>query len=209
MIIDHIGAANLIYSEYLTLLSRHIGRIAFPIFAFLLAQSMIKTKNKLKLLYRLFLFAIISEIPFDIVFRNEINFLYQTNIFYTLFLGSLAIEIYQKIPNFGLLFLIFIAFIADFVSSDFGFIGIFYIFAFYYFYDKDIELNNFVIKSNLIVAIFGVSVLYIFYPTFFAFSLISCYFIYKHNYQLGIYNKYIKWAFYIFYPLHLVVLLFL
>ena len=108
MLIDHAGAA---FPQYVPFESRIIGRLTFPIFVYLIADGFRHTRNPKKFLFRLFAFAMISEIPFDLAitrvrvgdFWQAISFINYTNIFYTLFLGGLAIfiiqQIYREIPE--------------------------------------------------------------------------------------------------------------
>ncbi|MCL1808685.1 MAG: conjugal transfer protein TraX [Clostridiales bacterium] len=101
MLTDHVGVVFDVPAVF-----RGIGRIAFPIYAFMIAQGCVHTKNINRYLARLGIFAIISEIPYDMVFSGknaaidfyaDVSFLNSTNIFYTLFLGVACIALYEKL----------------------------------------------------------------------------------------------------------------
>lgn len=109
MLIDHIGAAvlarlliagqggDLLYQIYLVL--RTIGRIAFPIFCFLLVEGFEHTRDRKKYALRLFAFALISEVPFDLAFSSTVLEFEHQNVFFTLFIGLLTMMGFHAIEQ--------------------------------------------------------------------------------------------------------------
>lgn len=88
-----VSAANPLYQTDMVL--RGIGRVAFPIFCFLLVEGFLHTKNVWKYAGRLALFALVSEIPFDLAFQGEWLFMGYQNIFFTLLVGLLVMIAFQ------------------------------------------------------------------------------------------------------------------
>jgi hypothetical protein len=87
MLLDHTWAA---FPFSALRLFNSIGRFVFPVYAYMIAQGCKHTKNTKKYLFRLGIFAIVSEIPFDIAFKSggateiskwNIDFLNNTNVF--------------------------------------------------------------------------------------------------------------------------------
>ncbi|MCD8384252.1 MAG: conjugal transfer protein TraX [Clostridiales bacterium] len=111
MFIDHLGY-TLVWSAYLQsyspawyevyVLMREIGRIAFPIFCFLLVEGFHHTRSRGKYALRLGLFCLVAEIPFDIAFNDPENGLLELgsqNVFFTLLLGFLAMWACEQLPE--------------------------------------------------------------------------------------------------------------
>lgn len=102
MLIDHFAYVMIergigVYGQWYTIdrIMRGMGRIAFPIFCFTIVEGFQKTKNAYAYLKRLFLFALISEIPFDLAFRGTVIALDFQNVFWTLAFGLALLILYE------------------------------------------------------------------------------------------------------------------
>lgn len=117
MLIDHIGqiilkngiVLNAPYSvftdkEFAILLSavnicHIIGRIAFPIFCFLLAEGFLHTHNIKRYMLNLGAFAIVSEPVYDLGFRGKLISSEAQNVLFTLLLGLIVLAVIEKSRN--------------------------------------------------------------------------------------------------------------
>ena len=109
MLIDH--TAQLIYTQPINLFTffgrtvtlygmmRLIGRIAFPIFAFLIVEGCRYTRNRVRYGAALLIFALLSEIPWDLFHFGVWFSMSKQNVFFTLFLWYLGICAYEGFKN--------------------------------------------------------------------------------------------------------------
>jgi len=145
MLADHLAV---VFPGTFPFWFRGIGRLAWPIFAYLLAEGFRHTKAPEKFLARLFAFALISEIPYDIAMGNNIDFFADTNIFYTLFLGGTAIFLYgrhqARSGRQTMAFLAAIlptAILAEILSAEYRGIGVLFIYAMHAIQPKTVRLT--------------------------------------------------------------------
>ena len=130
MVIDHTAAVALAGTFPPELwwmrLLRLVGRIAFPLFSFLLVEGFLHTRSVKRYAARLAVFAVLSEIPFNLALRGEIFFPAWNNIFFTLLL-SLALlwclEHWEDRPA-QVLALLAAGLLADFLRCDYGAAGV-------------------------------------------------------------------------------------
>jgi hypothetical protein len=83
MLCDHLWATIVPGNNWLTC----VGRLAFPIFAYLLVEGYFHTKNIGKYSLRLFLFALLSEIPFNLMYISAPIYPFHQNVIWTLLIG--------------------------------------------------------------------------------------------------------------------------
>ena len=130
MVIDHVGAV--LFPQYRLL--RCIGRLSFPIFCFLLTEGFFHTKNVERYMVRLGLFAIISEIPYDLAFRKNFLDFERQNVFFTLFIGLALMYAMQKSCEtwIKVIEVLLAMWIANALHTDYNLKGILLISIFYF-----------------------------------------------------------------------------
>ena len=213
MLADHYSDVFIGHFSWLNL----IGRISFPIFAFQAVQGYIHTKNVKKHLTKLLIFACISQYPF-MLFLSTFSDKFALNIFFTFFFALFTLWLYDKCKNklLGFLIVVVSSMIGSFIKLDYGAFGILLIFVFYFF-EKDFN-KIYKLKTNFNKLLMSITVILLTlakysYPSFKGhyllcalFTSLSLVFILQYNKKEGPKSKYF---FYIFYPLHLLILYFI
>ncbi|MBU5440183.1 conjugal transfer protein TraX [Tissierella sp. MSJ-40] len=218
MLIDHIGA--IFFPQYG--IFKIIGRLAFPIFAFFIAQGYLRTRNVKKYMLRLFIIALISQIPFLYTFREAFGEGFSAlNTIFNLLMGLIAIYLYDKSNWKGRqLFIWIFAILSFLLKMDGDITGVFMVYFFYKYHDDFKKLTGRMVILYILYSVFvilyfasmGMPIKMFFTPEgkymliqilvqFFA--LLALIPIKTYNGQKG-YN--LKYLFYIFYPAHLIIL---
>lgn len=199
MLLDHIGI--LFDISFL----RIIGRIAFPIFAFQIAEGYIYTSHVPKYMLKLFAFAIISEIPYDLFTYNALFDMKSQNVMFTLLFGLIVIYCIDIIKNkptlkkfgfavFGILFC-FVFSIA--LLSDYNLFGVLTVVTFYLCRNfRFAWIAQTACMALLSICIGGTQ----------PFALLSLPFIWLYNGKKGSGGKMLQYGTYSFYPVHQFVL---
>ena len=197
----------------LDLLLRGIGRMAFPIYCFLLVEGFHYTHSRRKYAARLFVFALISEVPFDMAFNQGFFDMSYNNVFLTLLIGLVTIwcsdmvirrtetENFSKGKKAGMIVLRVImlaivlitgSVVAEILHTDYGACGVIAIFIMYMLYHRRmLGFALMVLELGLLGGIIEWAAILMLIP--------------MHFYN-GTRGKQIKYFFYVFYPVHLLIL---
>jgi hypothetical protein len=210
MLVDHVQVAM---PAVLPIQMRVAGRLAFPLFAFLLAEGLMRTKRVEAFLLRLGLFALISEPFFDAVFNNAqgwrgVDFLNDTNVFYTLFLGGCAVYLYKyakehsQVLAWGAVFCI--AVLAAWLGVDFSWTGVVFIFACHQAGEN--KSRRIIVMAIMCLMLWRSLLWEVITPLHIQMTLATLAAVPLAALYNGRRGHDGRWWFYIFYPLHLMVL---
>ena len=222
MLLDHVGATVVLECFYEATgeskaqllqvyeILRTVGRLAFPIYCFLLAEGAYHTHNPNRYALRLFVGAVLAEIPYDLALYGEIAWDHQS-VMVTLFLGFLMLEVIKKTPRMVLKLLAIVPFalLADQLSTDYGSSGILVIALFAL--TRELPYRGLlqflgiwcIFSPNHLMALNwlgGFSV------TIQEMAALAALPIALYSGQKSTSNKAVQWAFYLFYLVHLLVL---
>ncbi len=181
-----LSTGNTAVIYYADMIMRAIGRISFPIFCFLLIEGFMHTHDVKKYALNLGIFALVSEIPFDLAFAGKPFYLDYQNVFFTLFIGLVMMIFVGK-----LLVIVAACAVATLLKTDYSAMGI-----------LTIVLMYNMRKNKMYCIGIGCAVL-----TLLSLNEITCFLamipVHFYNGKRGLNLKY---PFYAFYPVHLLVL---
>lgn len=219
MLCDHAWATLFPNLEILTC----IGRIAFPIFAFLTVEGYFHTGNIRKYLIRLLIMAFLAEIPFNLMYNGTLVYPFHQNVIWTHLIGLIGIMACERIKNIKKpikrLFFTAVTVIASIILGTVCFVdfyghGIMMIYVFYFFRGRKwwCYLGQFIlmywINMELVaglgrdVVIFGMS----FFIARQGYALLGLIPIWLYNGKKGKGGKIFQWSCYLFYPVHMLLL---
>jgi len=200
MLTDHSAYYLMEHGTLLYEAMRCFGRIAFPVFAFLIAEGFRHTRNRMKYFLQLLGFAVVSEVPWYLLNGADGTH----NVLFTLALGVLALAAFEVMKKDGILcgvVILSIAYFAFWSGVDYEWRGILMVVIFY------LTANNIrpSFPSGRKVQLLCT------FPLMMHYSIVgaglACLVIARYDGTRGfIQGKIAKYRFYAFYPLHLLVL---
>lgn len=192
MLLDHIGMVFLPWPWL-----RIVGRLAFPIYCFLLCEGLRHTGSLRRYGIRLAVAAVVSEIPFDLLFFGGLTAAHQ-NVMITLLLGFLAATSIEKLkkPGLKLAAMILAVLLAEVLHADYGGIGVMLILAM-------------ALSREPAFWVVSMAVMFLLVGGVQIFGLLALVPIFMYSGQKGTSGPWVQRLFYLFYPAHMVVLLLL
>ena len=209
MFIDHMG--HTLFPGVMWL--RCIGRIAFPIFCFLIAEGCVYTHDRKKYALRLLVFALLSEIPFNLMTGGWVWNPYDQNVLWTLLAGALVCWLMdwalkrRAASSFVLTGAVMVAayWLLELLNTDYGGWGMLLVVMFYGVHRAPGGAVSKMIAQALGLAFFSI-VSMGGYVSIELWSLVALVPIWLYNGQRGFSPKAVQYGFYAFYPVHILVL---
>lgn len=235
MLIDHIGASLValqfvrnpvdspehIWLQCLFFGMRLIGRIAFPIYCFLLVEGVHHTRNSKKYGLRLFIGMLLSEIPFDLAFCDtwmEYKWTLTTlllgfeptfnSVMMTLLLGFGMLEVMKRVKGFWKAVVILPFYIlAEALHTDYAGMGILLIAVFALSRGREHEMLLRVLGCGVVLcADLDIMLKYGLGHSMESFAMLALIPLARYDGRKRTNSKAVQWAFYLFYPVHILIL---
>ncbi|MBQ3999444.1 MAG: TraX protein [Oscillospiraceae bacterium] len=197
MLIDHVGYIFFPYLRWM----RIIGRLSMPVYCFCISEGLIHTRDRKNYLLRVLVFALISELPFDLAFNNGLELTSQ-NVMFTFACAIPGIDLCEYILSrsgsfsstvFALTASLLFGALAEAIHTDYGIFGVILVYIFYFF--RSYPFLRLAAAALFVTATCWNDLQMYCLP---AFILLAAY-----NGRRGAGLKYL---FYSFYPVHLAVL---
>lgn len=219
MLLDHMWATLFMHQEWMTC----VGRIAFPIFAFMIVEGYFHTHNLKKYVLRMLGFAVISEIPFDLVYSGQWFYPFHQNVLWTFLIAIAGIWCMEKFRSknkkwlmvLGDIWMVLLGFMLGMIlMTDFYGTGVLTVFVFYFFRQKKwwSYLGQVIVLYWINVELLGGY----YYPIQIfgmefeliqqGIALLALIPIWLYHGRKGIKSKVFQYGCYAFYPVHLLIL---
>lgn len=215
MLVDHVGAV--LFPQALWM--RMLGRLAFPIFAFQVAEGYRHTRDFRKYCLRLLLFALVTEIPFDLMLGGSVMYPLHQNVLFTLLMGLVVIRQIDKLREeqtivgtlirYGKILLITLA--GTLMLVDYGLLGILTVVVFYVVrgYSGAWLIQLCLLAGIHVYGYQGMNVSLFSGAVEFplqGFALLALVPIWMYNGEKGPGGKWLQYGSYLFYPVHMLIL---
>lgn len=219
MLCDHLWAMILPAAEWLTC----AGRLAYPIFAFMIVEGYFYTHNLRKYILRLLLWAAVSEIPFNLMYGESIFYPYHQNVLWTFSISLLLIVFTEKCRErfrpvtaviLSVLTAVFGYIVGYAAMADYYGVGVLTVLVFYFFRTRNWKnrllqlVCLFVLNVKLLGGYFYTFTLLGFEFEFMqqSFALLALIPIWLYRGRQGIHSKGFQYFCYAFYPVHMLLL---
>lgn len=210
MFVDHLGYTLFPGDLWL----RCVGRVAFPIFCFLIAEGCVYTHDRRKYALRLLAFALLSEIPFNLMNSGAVWDSYHQNVLWTLLTGALVCWLLdwalknRRALAFVLTALVMAAafYLPERLNTDYGGWGMLLVVMFYGVHRAPNSPAVKMAAQALGLAVFAVGVMNGRVITIELWALVALLPIWCYNGRRGYSNRAVQYGFYAFYPVHILIL---
>ena len=213
----HIWAMLLMLCDHLQLtllpdlpILRCVGRLAFPLFAFMAVEGYLHTRSLKKYLLRLLMLAVISEIPFDLLVSGSVFDPMHQNVIWTIILGLCCIRAFENISADLKKILSAVVIIASLAAAiiasvDYSSAGVLTLLAFYAFRGNTVRCRLMQLLSLAFINLVLLGGIEFAFP-YQALAVLSLPIIWLYDGSQGPHNGFIKAANYLFYPAHMLIL---
>lgn len=205
MVADHVAVGFLpVYSLWYIIL-RTVGKITMPVMSYFIAEGYFHTHNLKKYMMRLLTFAALSHFPYVMFFSEDLHSPVTTSIMLPLLLGLCALWLYDKKPlgKWRSYALILVCFLLS-APCDWSCMPVFFVLLFGMYRDTPKMLF---MRYSIVCAVFGIfSVIQDITNVYMGGLFLAIPLLAMYSGEKGRGGKILKWGFYLFYPMHLIIL---